>query len=112
MPEPDASLPGLLFENVRLPMDYRQNLYLIFKEALHNSLRHSGCQEIELSVALRGRRLEVVLRDDGRGFDPARGSGGNGLENMRTRATRIGGALWIDAAPDRGTSVRFEGPLA
>jgi ligand-binding sensor domain-containing protein len=100
-----------LFENVRLPMDYRQNLYLIFKEALHNSLRHSGCQEIELSVALRGRRLEVILRDDGRGFDLARGSGGNGLENMRARATRIGGALWIDAAPDRGTSVRFEGPL-
>lgn len=100
-----------LFENVRLPMDYRQNLYLIFKEALHNSLRHSGCQEIELSVAVHGRRLEVVLRDDGRGFDPARGSGGNGLENMRTRAARIGGALWIDAAPDRGTSVRFEGPL-
>lgn len=101
-----------LFENVRLPMDYRQNLYLIFKEALHNSLRHSGCQEIELSVALHGRRLEVVLRDDGRGFDPERGSGGNGLDNMRTRAARIGGALRIDAAPDRGTSVRFEGPLA
>jgi ligand-binding sensor domain-containing protein len=101
-----------LFENVRLPMDYRQNLYLIFKEALHNSLRHSGCQEIELSVAVRGRRLEVVLRDDGRGFDPAGGSAGNGLENMRTRASRIGGALRIDAAPDRGTSVRFEGPLA
>ncbi|HJX28981.1 MAG TPA: two-component regulator propeller domain-containing protein, partial [Thermoanaerobaculia bacterium] len=100
-----------LFENVRLPMDYRQNLYLIFKEALHNSLRHSGCQEIELSVALHGRRLEVVLRDDGRGFDPAGRSGGNGLENMRTRAARIGGALSIDAAPDRGTSVRFEGPL-
>jgi ligand-binding sensor domain-containing protein len=101
-----------LFENVRLSMDYRQNLYLIFKEALHNSLRHSGCQEIELSVALHGRRLEVILRDDGRGFDPAESFGGNGLENMRTRAAHIGGALRIEAAPDRGTSVRFEGSLA
>lgn len=63
-----------LFERVRLPMSYRENLYLIFKEALNNSLRHSGCQEIELAVALQGKRFEVVLRDDGRGFDP----GGNG----------------------------------
>jgi ligand-binding sensor domain-containing protein len=100
-----------LFENVRLSMDYRQNLYLIFKEALHNSLRHSGCQEIELSVAVHGRRLEVVLRDDGRGFDPEGSFGGNGLENMRTRAARIGGALRIDASPARGTSICFEGSL-
>lgn len=99
-----------LFERVRLPMAYRENLYLIFKEALNNSLRHSGCQEIELSVALQGRRLEVVLRDDGRGFDPG-GPKGNGLDNMRTRAERIGGRLSVEASQGSGTSVRFVGAL-
>jgi signal transduction histidine kinase len=103
----------LLFEHVHLPMEYRQNLYLIFKEALHNSLRHSGCSEIELSVALRGRRLEVVLKDDGRGFDPGgTGGRGDGLDNMRQRAARIGGRLAIESAPERGTAVAFIGPLA
>ncbi|HYG62386.1 MAG TPA: ATP-binding protein, partial [Thermoanaerobaculia bacterium] len=103
----------LLFEHVHLPMEYRQNLYLIFKEALNNSLRHSGCREIELSVALRGRHLEVVLKDDGRGFDPGELEGrGDGLENMRRRASRIGGSLDIDSAPERGTAVAFSGPLA
>jgi ligand-binding sensor domain-containing protein/signal transduction histidine kinase len=100
-----------LFEDVRLPMAYRENLYLIFKEALSNSLRHSGCREIGLTVEIRGRRLEVELRDDGRGFDPAGPAGGNGLENMKARAARIGGRLSIDAAPGGGTAVRFAGPL-
>src|SRR6185295_7316781 len=90
-----------LFEHVRLPMIYRENLYLIFKEALSNSLRHSGCSEIELAVALEGRRLEVVLADDGRGFDPALPvSAGDGLGNMRRRAEKIGGALAFDSRPE------------
>jgi signal transduction histidine kinase len=104
-----------LFEGVHLPMELRENLYLIFKEALHNALRHSGCGEIELKVELRGRRLAVTLTDDGRGFDPAGRSGGNGLANMRERAARIGGKLAIesplDPASGHGTAVRFTGPL-
>lgn len=100
-----------LFERVRLPMSYRENLYLIFKEALNNSLRHSGCQEIELSVALQGRRLEVVLRDDGRGFDALEGRRGNGLDNMKSRAERIGGRLSIEAGQGGGTAIRFVGAL-
>ena len=100
-----------LFERVRLPMSYRENLYLIFKEALNNSLRHSGCQEIELSVALQGRRLEVVLRDDGRGFDAVEGRRGNGLDNMKSRAERIGGRLSIEAGQGAGTAIRFVGAL-
>lgn len=102
-----------LFERVRLPMSYRENLYLIFKEALNNSLRHSGCQEIELSVALQGKRLEVVLKDDGRGFEPGPGDHrkGNGLENMKSRAERIGGRLSIDASRGGGTAIRFVGAL-
>jgi signal transduction histidine kinase/ligand-binding sensor domain-containing protein len=100
-----------LFERVRLPMSYRENLYLIFKEALNNSLRHSGCQEIELSVALQGRRLEIVLRDDGRGFDPEGDGQGNGLGNMKSRAERIGGRLSIEAEQGGGTAIRFVGAL-
>ena len=98
------------FERVRLPMAWRQDLHLLFKEALHNALRHSGCRRAELSVTLRGRRLEVALRDDGRGFDPEHGNGqGEGLATMRRRAGRLRGRLDLESSP-AGTTVRFTGP--
>lgn len=97
------------FEKVRLPMPWRQDLHLLFKEALHNALRHSGCRRAELSVTLHGRRLEVVLRDDGRGFDPVRQNGnGEGLATMRRRAGRLAGRLDVESSPG-GTTLRFAG---
>ena len=101
-----------VFERVRLPVTCRQNLYLLFKEAFHNALRHAGCREIALDVALEGRQLEVTLTDDGRGFDPeAVDDEGDGLVNMQRRAAAIGGRLAIESAPGHGTVVRYTGPL-
>jgi len=100
-----------LFEGVRLPMAQRENLLAIFREALANALRHSGCREISLDVTLRRRTLEVTLSDDGAGFDPATVAEGDGLSNMRARAAKIGGSLAIKSAPGRGTTVRFRGPI-
>lgn len=100
------------FEAVRLPMPYRQNLHLLFQEALRNALRHSGCRRAELTVTLHGRRLDVVLRDDGHGFDAESGSGqGEGLETMRRRAERLGGRLTIESSAE-GTAVRFTGSVS
>jgi hypothetical protein len=98
-------------EKARLPMPYRQDLHLLFKEALRNALRHSGCRHAELSVRLRGRHLEVVLRDDGRGFNPEQpGDNGEGLEAMRCRAARLGGRLGIESGSE-GTVVCFAGKV-
>ena len=99
-------------QGIRLSMEVRENLYLIFKEALHNVLRHSGAREARLDLALHGRRLEGTLRDDGRGFDPERADAGNGLTNMKRRTAAIRGTLEIRSSPDRGTLLRFTGPLA
>jgi signal transduction histidine kinase len=96
---------------VRLPMAWRQDLHLLFKEALRNALRHSGCRRAELSVTLRGRRLAVALRDDGRGFDPEQRHGqGEGLDSMRRRAGNLRGRLTIDSSPE-GTTVCFAGTI-
>jgi PAS domain-containing protein len=100
-----------VFENVRLPMAYRQDLHLLFKEAVRNALRHSGCRQAELSVTLRGRHLEVLLQDDGRGFPPERRNGnGEGLAIMQRRAERLSGRLEIDSSA-QGTAVRFVGVI-
>lgn len=96
-------------EGAHLPMAYRQDLHLLFQEALRNALRHSGCRRAHLSVTLHGRHLEVELRDDGRGFNPEC-RGGEGLETMSRRAERLGGRLGIESSA-KGTVVRFVGRM-
>jgi signal transduction histidine kinase len=98
-------------EGVRLPLAYRQDLHFLFREALRNALRHSGCRRAELCISLHGRKLEVSLRDDGHGFNPkSRNGNGLGLETMRRRADQLGGCLTIESSP-QGTEVRFAGRL-
>jgi hypothetical protein len=99
-------------KNVRLNMEYRQHLFLIFKEAINNSLKHSGAAEIVLTVKLRGKRLSMKLSDNGKGFDGEKASSGNGLQNMRMRAERLGGILQIASSCGSGTVVEFKGPVA
>ncbi|HEX6903751.1 MAG TPA: two-component regulator propeller domain-containing protein [Thermoanaerobaculia bacterium] len=92
----------------RLDMAQRQHLYLLFREALHNALKHSRCGRVELTLALRDRQLVAVLRDDGRGFDPGLPDlEGDGLSTMRRRAEKLGGQLTIESSP-AGTAVRLE----
>jgi signal transduction histidine kinase len=97
---------------VRLPMDYRQQLYYIFKEALHNSLKHSAAKEIVLEAQTQSKRLFIRLQDDGKGFDKEKQSCRNGLENMKRRAEMIGGKLEVRSAAGKGTTVEFNGKLA
>ena len=100
-------------EEVKLSPVERRQLYLVFKEALHNVARHSGASSVSMSLAVRGWRLTAVIRDDGRGFDePAEGETRHGLGSMTARAADLKGKLSIDSASGRGTEVRLEVPLS
>jgi signal transduction histidine kinase len=89
--------------NLKLDPEDRQHLFLIFKEGINNVVRHShGAKSVTLSIRVEGRYLVGELNDDGCGFTPkhpeeerARGRGGNGLPNMRSRAEQSGGRLEI-----------------
>jgi two-component sensor histidine kinase len=94
---------------VRLRMEHRQHLLLIFKEAINNSLKHGGCTALRLEVDLKGRSLTMRLTDNGAGFDDRDGRRGNGLGNMQDRARRIGGAVTIRSAVGEGTTVEYRG---
>jgi len=87
-----------------------QALYRIADEALTNVLRHSGATAAELALSRNGRRVELTVKDDGVGFDPAAvvPNGHVGLQGMRERAQLVGGALEVSSAPGAGTTVRFE----
>jgi signal transduction histidine kinase len=89
----------------KLPLDFRQNLFFLFKEALTNIARHAQASVAEARIEERGGTLRVSIRDNGIGFDPAARTSGNGLRNLRARAVKMGAELEIRSRPGEGTTL-------
>jgi ligand-binding sensor domain-containing protein/two-component sensor histidine kinase len=96
---------------MRLPMDVRRDLLLIFKEVVSNTARHSGCSRVSIDLARRGARLVLEVADDGVGFDASHESTGQGLASLRRRAERMKGTLDIRSGNGAGTTVTLQVPL-
>ncbi len=94
-----------------IDLGFRRHLHLIFKEILHNIVKHAQATTVTIQVDLTGGVLELRVADDGTGFAPDRVHHGNGLGNMRKRAAQIGGALEIERRSEGGTAVRLTVPL-
>jgi signal transduction histidine kinase len=84
---------------------------LIFKEAVNNAARHSGCREVAIAFDLGPRSLRLRVKDDGRGFDPEADGRGHGLESMRRRAEGLRGRLDVLSTLGEGTEVLVHLPL-
>lgn len=97
-----ASETGLV-----LSMEKRRDLYLVFKEAINNLVKYSGAQHAVVQVNTSGNRIEMNIRDDGKGFDRNKIRVGNGLQNMEQRAKNAGASLVIRSEPGQGTSVQL-----
>lgn len=93
-----------------LPPEIRHNIFLVVKEALTNVLRHAAAAEATVQARVTGTRMELVVRDDGRGFDTGAPPAAlhDGLANLRRRADAIGGRLAIESSPGNGVTVRLE----
>jgi signal transduction histidine kinase len=95
-----------------LPLDQRTELelFLVVREAVHNSVKHAEPDHIEIRLyepAGAAGRLVVEVADDGVGFDPTDLHPGHlGLETMRERTERVGGQFTIDSSPAGSTTVR------
>lgn len=102
------------FENDLLAMvlspEKRKNVFLIFKEAIHNIVKHAGAKNVMVSLKSKSGVLHLEIADDGVGF-PAltngNGLGGNGLHNLKSRAKDIGGELYLGKAEPSGALVRL-----
>ncbi len=93
------------FRTSRLNLEERRNLYLIFKEALNNSVKYSGCTQISLFITQQGKRLKMVIEDNGKGFREDKIRKGNGLGNMNKRAQEINGQARIESVEGKGTRI-------
>jgi signal transduction histidine kinase len=98
--------------HLRLGVDIRRDLYLIFKEAITNSVRHSECTRLEIELAHEEAVLALTIVDNGKGFDPGGAGDGNGLINMRRRAERHAGKIVIESQSGQGTTIKVHLPHA
>jgi signal transduction histidine kinase len=96
-----------------LPVAIEEAFYRIALEALNNSLRHARAGRVDLIVDVQTDEIVMTIADDGVGFDPAAAaeSGGMGLESMRKRADKLGGALTVRTRPGNGTLITARAPL-
>jgi ligand-binding sensor domain-containing protein len=95
----------------RLPADLRRHVVLIFKELLNNVVRHAGATVVRVDVTVGSRQLHFVVADDGRGFDMANHTEGQGLRSLERRASSLGGSLQVTSSPGSGTRVTFSVPV-
>jgi ligand-binding sensor domain-containing protein/signal transduction histidine kinase len=96
--------------------EVRHNVFLAFKEALHNVVKHSGATEVSVVLETTDRGFTLTVRDNGRGFDPRAAESssapqhpgrGNGLKNIRQRLQKISGRSEIHSAAGAGAEIKF-----
>ena len=91
--------------SIALGPDEQIELFRIVQEGLGNARRHAGATRAVVEIGWRHGERVVSIRDNGKGFDAEPDAAGQGLRNMRLRASSIGGRLSIASAPGRGTAL-------
>lgn len=95
-----------------LAAEFRHELFLVIKEAFNNILKHAGASQVRVELGVEDSILQLVIEDDGRGFDPkvvGERRTGNGLGNMRKRVEALGGQITFNS--NKGTRIHISAPL-
>ena len=93
--------------SIKLGMEERRNIFLIVKEAVNNAVKHSGCQKLSVAF-VKTPELEILIQDDGCGFEPASPTSRNGLVNIKRRAGQIGGELLLSSQKGKGSTITLK----
>lgn len=97
---------------MKLNMEQRRDLYLIYKEALNNIYKHALAKNIWIDAQLQNGKLYLKIKDDGRGFDPTAKTNGNGLKNIAARVGRWKGITNTYSSVGNGSVLEIIMPLA
>ena len=92
----------------RLSMKKRKNLYLFFKEAINNAAKHSQASKVWVAVTLKEHNVEMIIQDNGRGFDVRNSFAGNGMGTLRKRVEELAGHFKIHSIKNGGTAVELK----
>jgi signal transduction histidine kinase len=93
--------------HIKLSIERRRNFFLIFKESLNNLVKYSEATLVSIQLFSEGSLIKLIIRDNGKGFDPLQPANGNGLNNMKSRAKEMKAQIKIDSAIGEGTSTEL-----
>ncbi|HEX8462349.1 MAG TPA: two-component regulator propeller domain-containing protein, partial [Segetibacter sp.] len=96
--------------DVKLNMEARRDFFLVFKEAVNNAAKYSKASNVLIQVKMQYKKLMLVVKDDGIGFNIAEADG-NGLGNMQKRAENVNGTVTIQSKQGEGTTVKLVIPI-
>ena len=94
--------------DIELGADVRRQVFLIFKESVHNVVRHSSCTRAAVTFSASREQISLRITDNGTGFDTARQGDGHGLSSMRKRTQELGGTLQVVSKDAEGTTVTLQ----
>lgn len=96
------------FKRITLSMNSKRHLIYIFKEGMNNILKYSRCSKVNMKFNLYDDDLEIILEDNGVGFDPDNCPKGYGLKNIFSRATQINVNVNISSREKEGTVIKLK----
>lgn len=91
-----------------LSADFKRNLLLLSKEAIHNISKHADTDQAEISIQLKDHMLYLIFKDHGKGFDSTLTNNGHGLMNMKHRAQLVKANLNIESKVTQGTEIHIQ----
>jgi len=98
-------------ENQLLTIEQQRNLFLVFKEMIHNIAKHSQAKNVNILLKKHENWLWAKVTDDGVGFDTSEISEGNGLRNLQKRIEQLEGKIEITSEAGKGTRIKLMLPL-
>ena len=105
-------------KRIQFTGEQRKNIFLIFKEALHNIVKYADCKTACITLSVNNNNLMMAIKDDGKGFDVSQiaadtiftngeSLGGNGIKNMHARADDVNAKLFIHSRINEGTTIQL-----
>ncbi|WP_159466678.1 sensor histidine kinase [Dyadobacter sp. 3J3] len=94
-------------KKINFTMDQRKSVYLIYKEAINNIVKHAEATKVNVTIDWLKDTLEILIEDNGRGFDTSTNFEGNGLHNFKERALESDIGLIIESEKEKGTRIKM-----
>lgn len=98
------------FELIDLTKEQKLVLIRVIQESLNNVIKHASPDEINIRIADIGKRRQIWIKDDGKGFDSSQASKGSGMFNLKKRMETIGGEFELTSAVGKGTEITLTLP--
>jgi signal transduction histidine kinase len=97
-------------DGLDMPGEFRQNIFLVFKEAVNNTIKYANATDCSASMLIENRNFILQISDNGHGSDGTVKGSGTGWKNMQKRAEELKGQLKIASVPEKGTTITFSVP--